>query len=96
MPGGDDYYDDLDEGVLESVLIISLAGLLAFLVYYRQLRQQDQRREQDDAQRRREYNEAAAAAGNPANPAGQQADGGFFPPANDPNFDAWRVGGVGH
>ena len=26
----------------------------------------------------------------------QQADGGFFPPAEDPEFGAWVAGGVGH
>ena len=27
---------------------------------------------------------------------GQQADGGFFPPPDDPNYAQWVAGGVGH
>ena len=49
LPGGeaggaDDFYDDVDSGLLESLVIIGLAGALAFLVYYRQQRQQDHQR----------------------------------------------------
>ena len=96
MPGGDDYYDDIDEGTFESLVIISLAGALAFLVYYRQQRQQDHRTRAEEQRRRHEYVQAAGPpeAGNRL--PGQQADGGFFPPAEDPNFDAWRAGGIGH
>ena len=99
MPGGDVYYDDIDEGTLESLMIVALAGALAFLVYYRQQRQQNHRRATTEQQRRQELNQAGGAQADPQNGApgpGQQADGGFFPPPGDPNFDAWRAGGVGH
>lgn len=39
MPGGDDNFDDLDDGLLESLIIVGLAATLAFLVYYRNQRQ---------------------------------------------------------
>ena len=99
MPGGDDYYDDIDEGTIESLLIVALAGALAFLVYYRQQRQQNHRRATTEQQRRQELNrsggEQVPAQNEALNP-GQQPDGGFFPPPGDPNFEAWRAGGVGH
>ena len=99
MPGADDYYDDIDEGTLESLFIVALAGALAFLVYYRQQRQQNHRRATNEQQRRQELNradEAAAPAQDQPPIPGQQADGGFFPPPGDPHLDAWRAGGVGH
>lgn len=81
MPGaGDDFYDIIDDGILDSLIIIGLVAALAFLVYYRQQRQLNGRRERDAQQR----------------PQGQQADGGFFPPAGDPGFGEWVAGGVGH
>lgn len=96
MPGGDDYYDEIDEGILESLIIIGLAGALAWLVYYRQQRQQNHRRTADEQHRRGEYNQANAPADAVDPPPGQQADGGFFPPPEDPNHNAWRAGGIGH
>jgi SEL1 protein len=54
MPGGDaDYpYDDIDSEILESLLILALAGLFAFLIYYRQQRarrlEEERRLEQRD------------------------------------------------
>ncbi|KAL8784573.1 MAG: hypothetical protein Q9195_008998 [Heterodermia aff. obscurata] len=40
MPGaGDDFYDVIDDGILDSLVIIGLVAALAFLVYYRQQRQ---------------------------------------------------------
>jgi SEL1 protein len=100
MPGGDDYYDEIDEGVLESLVIIALAGALALLVYYRQQRQQNHRRLAAEQQRRQELNQAGSVGNDnqeqePLLP-GQQPDGGFFPPHDDPNFDVWRAGGIGH
>lgn len=101
MPGGDDYYDEIDEGTLETLVIVALAGALAFLVYYRQQRQQNHRRATTEQRRRQELNQAGGAqapapvANEPPLPE-RQADGGFFPPPGDPNFDAWRAGGIGH
>ena len=95
MPGGDDFYDEIDEGILESLIIIALAGALVFLVYYRQQRQQTARRvvavEQQVVQG---AVEGVAPAPQPL--PGQQPDGGFFPPAGDPNYGQWVAGGIGH
>jgi SEL1 protein len=101
MPGGDDvFYDEIDDGILESLVIIVLACALAFLVYYRQFRQANNRRIEEDRRRREEFHAGQAQNGAQAPdipPAeGQQADGGFFPPPDDPNFAQWVAGGVGH
>ena len=99
MPGSDEYYEDIDDGVLESLVLVALAGALAFLVYYRQQRQQNHRQAADEQRRRQELNQAAGvneAVLHQPLAQGQQADGGFFPPPDDPNFDAWRAGGIGH
>lgn len=98
MAGTDDYYEDVDGGVAESLIIIGLAGALALLLYYRQQRQTNHRREAE------RQTQGAPGGGNPARPVGvpdqpvpgQQPDGGFFPPPGDPNFAPWVAGGVGH
>ena len=93
MPGGDDFYqDELDADLLETLAIVALAGALAFLVYYRQLRQQIHQRQNEQ----RNQGDAAAQGGEGELLPGQQQDGGFFPPPDDPNFDMWRAGGIGH
>ncbi|KAH7065442.1 hypothetical protein B0J12DRAFT_640374 [Macrophomina phaseolina] len=89
----DDYYDDIDESIIDTLVILGLAGVLAFLVYYRnqaaerarRAREQQQQLQQQQAQR---YDGGGRD--------GAQADGGFFPPPDDPNFNAWVAGGVGH
>ena len=96
LPGGDeDYYDELDESIVESLIIVGLAAALAFLVYYRQNRQvnhdRDQQQGQIDGQQVQGH---APANGQPLLP-GQQPDGGFFPPQDDAGFGGW-VAGVGH
>jgi SEL1 protein len=88
LPG--DEYDDIDEGILESLIILGLAGLLAWLVWYRNQRTERRRREADERARH------GGVVAEPAAGPGQQADGGFFPPPNDPNFNDWAAGGVGH
>ncbi|KAK4696207.1 SEL1 protein, partial [Lecanoromycetidae sp. Uapishka_2] len=96
MPGGDDdYYDDLDESIVESLIIVGLAAALALLVYYRQQRQTNHRREVERQQGHPEGQPDAAVPDEQRLP-GQQADGGFFPPPDDPNFGQWVAGGVGH
>ncbi|KAL8924343.1 MAG: hypothetical protein Q9208_004125 [Pyrenodesmia sp. 3 TL-2023] len=102
MPGGDDYIDDIDESIIESLIILGLAGALAFLVYYRQQRQNSHRREVERQQQQQQQQQGAVPAAQQQPPApppplpGQQADGGFFPPAGDPNYGQWIAGGVGH
>lgn len=107
MPGGDDFYDDFDDGILESLIIIGLAATLAFLVYYRQNRQ---------LQNQGAGNLVVAPAPAPGvgavvagaqpvdrvaqDPPEQPIQGdearGFFPNPGDPEFQDWVVGGVGH
>lgn len=113
MPGGDaDYYDEIDEGFIDSLIIVCLAGALAFLIYYRQQRQHNRARAHDapadgqpppppvPAQVPVPDQTGVGQAGQQQHPPqpqpGQQPDGGFFPPANDPNFNQWVAGEVGH
>lgn len=93
---GDEYYgdnwDDIDDGFLETLIILGLAATLGLLVWYRQQRQLRERRE-------REARENAAAAAGVAPPPAQaqpQEERGLFPPPGDPDFLNWAAGGVGH
>ena len=95
MPGGDDYYDEIDESILESLIIVALVGTLAFLVYYRAQRAQNARRTGDQPQQQQQGGGVPRVGAAPLLP-GQQPDGGFFPPRGDPNFGQWVAGGVGH
>ena len=93
MPGGDEsYYDELDESILESLIIVGIAAAIAFLVYYRQQRQMGHRREVE----RQQQQQQGEGNGGGQRVEGQQADGGFFPQADDPNFAQWVAGGIGH
>jgi len=96
MPGGDSdgMYDDIiDDGIIESLVLIGLGAALVFLIYYRQARQLAHRQ-----------NEQAAAAQQGAQQPGQEQQqqqpeqnlGGFFPQPGDPAFGQWMAGGVGH
>lgn len=103
-----DGLDDIDEGIIESLIIIALAGALAFLIYYRNQRQTNHRRglegqQQQQAQQQpqqQQPQQQAQAQLEPQQgqvvPDGQQADGGFFPPPDDPGYPQWIAGGVGH
>jgi len=79
---GDEYYD-IDDGMLETIVIVALAAALAFLVYLRQQR--------GLAERRRQAGEGAAGVAAPAD-----EDRGLFPAPGEPGFADWAVGGVGH
>jgi SEL1 protein len=92
MPGGDDYYDEIDDGVLESLLIVSLTAVLAFLVYYRQQRQVQQRNQQQQQQRPPDVNQQYGQGQNQEH----DEDRGLFPRADDPEFINWAAGGIGH
>jgi SEL1 protein len=107
MPGGEDNYDDFDDGLLESLIIIGLAATLAFLVYYRQQRQLQNRRVALAAQAANAPRNAPAPAGAEPLAAGPGAeagvappvgdgDRGFFPNPGDPDWNQWVAGGVGH
>lgn len=87
MPGGDadGLYDDiLDDGLVESLIIIGLAAALVFLIVYRQQRQEAHRRGEQPANAQQQ----------PAN--GEVQNGGLFPQPGDANFNDWAAGGVGH
>lgn len=67
MPGGDDgFYDEIDEGILESLVIIGLAAALAGLVYWRQqmqLRRRQALAAQDQGQGQAQAQAQAQAEG---------------------------------
>lgn len=98
IPGGDDYFtdDDIDDGLIETLLIGGMVAGLAWLIYYRQ--QQQRAAEQRRRQGQEDGQQGPAVAQNEQQPPvpGQQPDGGFFPQPGDPNWNAWVAGGVGH
>ena len=105
MPGGDGLYDEIDEGILESLLIIGLAAALVFLVYYRQQRamhhrrMREQRRQEEQQQQvpTHELQGQAIVGQAPPLQQGLQPEDGFFPPPGDPNdHGQWMAGGIGH
>jgi len=93
MPGGDDqenFYDEIDDGMLESLMIVALAAALAVLVVYRRRRADDRERE-----RRQQLNRNVGQQANQQ--AQEQRDGpNLFPQPGDPEFLGWAAGGVGH
>jgi SEL1 protein len=96
MPGGDAdadglYDDPLDDGILESLIIIGLAAALVFLIYYRQQQQLAHRRGEEAARAQQQGQQAAPAAQQP-----QPEDRGLFPQPGDPEFQQWVAGGIGH
>lgn len=100
MPGGDEYWADeeIDDGILETLLIGGLIAALGWLIYYRQQQQRaaEQRRRQGvEEGQQGQANGQAQQQGQPPAP-GQQPNGGFFPQPGDPNWNAWVAGGVGH
>ncbi|KAK8162358.1 hypothetical protein BKA80DRAFT_88658 [Phyllosticta citrichinensis] len=93
--GYDDYYDELDESILETLLILGLAGALAGLVWWRnQAAERARRNREQQQQQQQQQGVDAANFGGVGN--GGAPDRGLFPPPDDPNFNAWVVGGVGH
>jgi SEL1 protein len=107
MPGGDDYWDDgaLDDDVMETLLIGGLIAALAWLVYYRgqRARAAEQRRRQAAENQQQSPPPPPQQQQDPVPehedgqvPQRQQQDWGMFPPPDDPAFNAWAAGGVGH
>jgi SEL1 protein len=96
MPGGDDYFDDTEDGILESLLIVGLAAGLVFLLYYRQQRQLVHARAVQNQQAN-----GVNGAGLPDQPGQEVAppdrgDRGFFPDPGEPEFHQWIAGGIAH
>ena len=124
MPGGDaeyaarnrdgaadDYpgeWDDFDDGLIESLIIISLAGALAALVYARQQaqrrREEERRRDVGQGQGQLQAQQPPAGAQQapapqqpqPPPPPAQDRNQGMFPQPGDPDFNNWVAGGIGH
>lgn len=106
--GGDDFYDDFDDGLIESMIIIALAGALALLVYVRQQRARDARERERQAAagggQQQQQQQQPPPPPPPPQPQAQQEqqaqlpgqNGGFFPNPGDPEYPNWVVGGVGH
>lgn len=106
----DDLYDDLDSGIIESLIIIALAGVLAFLVYYRQQRQQREREERDTHGNQTGVGRSNGGSGTNGQAqrqdregnqrggggAGNGEDRGLFPRPGELDFNDWVAGGVGH
>lgn len=88
--------EDIDDGVMESLVIVGLAAALAFLVYYRQQRQQAHQRQEEEARRRQQGDQGGQVVGGGGAPAPQQPDRGMFPRPGDPEFANWVAGGIGH
>lgn len=82
-------YDELiDDGIIESLIILTLAGALVFLIYYRQQRQLAHGRNEADGAGEQENAQVAQRQ--------QPQDRGLFPQPGDPDFRQWVAGGVGH
>lgn len=90
MPGGDaaHYPGADDDGFVDTLIIMSLAMVLAFVVYYRQHRERAEqaRRQREQQQQQQQGGNAAAAPNN---------NGGFAQPPVNPAFEDWVAGGVG-
>lgn len=95
MPGGDVdglYEDIIDDGILESIIILGLAAVLVVLIYYRQQHQLAHRRGEEAA--RGQQVDQAAQDGQRQQP--PHEDRGVFPQPGDLEFGQWVAGGVGH
>lgn len=95
MPGGDVdglYEDGIDDGLLESFIILGLAAALVFLLYYRQQHAAAHRREEEAA--RGQHADQAGQDGQRQQP--PQENRGLFPQPGEPEFGQWIAGGVGH
>jgi len=92
---GADEWDEFDDGLVESVIIIALAGALALLVYARQARQRVLEAERRQAQNQRDQGQMPVAV-NQQQPQPQGQDGGLFPQPGDVDWNNWVAGGIGH
>lgn len=89
MPGGEELYEEFDDGIFESLAIVALAAALAVLVVYRRRRAEERERLQ-----RQQGN--VAAGGVEVQQAQPGGAGGLYPQPGDPEGMAWAAGGVGH
>lgn len=96
------YYDDIDvdieDGVLESLVILALAATLVVLVYVRQqraLRRGEQQQQQQQQHQGQQQQPAGAGPGAGNNNAADN-NRGLFPRPGEPDFAQWAAGAVGH
>ncbi|KAL1952933.1 hypothetical protein VTO42DRAFT_3936 [Malbranchea cinnamomea] len=101
--GHDGYYDeldlDVDDGILESLIIIGLAMALVLLVQWRQRalrRAAQQNANNQNNNNNANQNQQGGHADDGAGGQRQEEDRGLFPRPDDPDFAAWVAGGVGH
>ncbi|OCT49892.1 putative ubiquitin-protein ligase Sel1/Ubx2 [Cladophialophora carrionii] len=100
-----DEWDEFDDGFVESLIIIALAGALALLVYARQARQrvleeerrqgqnqQNQNHDQNLGQHQHHHQQDHAQA----QAQGRERERGMFPAPGDPDWNNWVAGGIGH
>lgn len=90
IPSGDSdglYDDAIQDGIFESLIILSLCAALVFLIWYRQQRQQAHQRDPGAG---------VAGAQLPGAVAAVQQQRGVFPQPGEPEFAQWVAGGVGH
>ncbi|KAI9883466.1 MAG: hypothetical protein M1823_004778 [Watsoniomyces obsoletus] len=88
--GGGGYGGDfIDDGTLESLIIVGLAGCLVILVYFHQQRQLNRARQLREERNNNDRVEQQQQQQ-------QQPDRGLFPQPGDPDFAQWVAGGVAH
>ncbi|KAF2868830.1 hypothetical protein BDV95DRAFT_609737 [Massariosphaeria phaeospora] len=97
MPGGDDDYDydDVDSEILESLVILALAGVLGFLLWYRTQRQRRQEEERRRQEQQQQQNQGQIQAGLPQQLPQQQQQPVQEDRALPPNPIDWAAGGAG-
>jgi SEL1 protein len=102
MPGGDsDIAGDVDDGIIDSLVLVGLGAALVFLLVYRQHRQaQAQARQEEENARRQGQQVPAAVGGVNNNPPAPPVQGQQPGPGNGNGLNGWEwiagPGGVGH
>ncbi|OTB05698.1 hypothetical protein M426DRAFT_319687 [Hypoxylon sp. CI-4A] len=87
-------FDDLD-GVVESLIILSLVTAILFLMYYRARRQQAHRQAEEEAARQRQQDGGAGAVPQQAPAQPPQPQGGLFPQPGGQDFAQWAGAAIG-
>jgi SEL1 protein len=99
MPGGDapHYPVAEDDGFTDTLIIMSLAMALAFIVYYRQHRERAEQARRQREQQQQQQQQGGQGQGQGQQQGGNAAaapnNGGFGQPPN-PAFEDWIAGGA--
>lgn len=95
-----DEWDEFDDGFVESLIIIALAGALALLVYARQARQrvieEERRVAQANQNQAQQAQQGQAQQQQPQEAQQGQDERGLFPRPGDVDWNNWVAGGIGH